>query len=242
MGDSASKARARDDSRRTKDGKKKRKRRPDDPPKKKKKKAEYTAEQIAAKIEEGALKISDAECFRELISQLSTEQQGEFLDLLLIQQEELLQQYRSGASILQPTISPSSAQEYQRKKEAGLIDPETTILQDLQNLVKERAEKKSPGSGKKSESRQSQSVKDFCDAEDTAGGGKEVTKQDREAALKEYLTKLKLDGAGSDSSSDYVTDDEYEADFEGKSLERVSQEADFALAEAMKMLEMDDEK
>ena len=46
----------------------------------------------------------------------------------------------------------------------------------------------------------------------------------------------------SDSSSDYVTDDEYEADFEGKSLERVSQEADFALAEAMKMLEMDDEK
>ncbi|CAD7948566.1 unnamed protein product [Amoebophrya sp. A25] len=228
------------DEKRTKDGKKKRKRRPGEK-KKKKAKPTYTVEEVQQKIDEGAERISDPECFRELISQLSHDQQGEFLDLILIQQEELLEQYRQGASVLQPTISPTSAAEYERKKKAGLIDPNSSVSDDLKQLVDP---KKSPATSpeKKAErERQRQSVKDFCEEKGEAGAGKkDLTREERMAGLREYLANLKLTGAGSDSSSDGETDDEYEADFEGKSLERVSQEADFALAEAMKMLEMGD--
>ncbi|CAD7965297.1 unnamed protein product [Amoebophrya sp. A120] len=253
MGEAQSKARPRPDeeSRRTRDGKKKRKRRPGDPPKKKKKKPAYSVEEIEEKIDEGCLQISDSEVFRELISQLSQEQQGEFLDLLLIQQEELILQYRSGASVLQPTISPKSAQAYADRKKAGEIDPKTTVLDDLKNLL---AENKSKSEQEKMESStvgggggstcspgdEDQSVQDFCGGNGSGGESKrELTREEREAKFKEVLANMKLNGAGSDSSSEYTTDEEYEADFEGKSLERVSQEADFALAEAMKMLDMD---
>lgn len=202
------------------------------------------------------------------------------MDLALIQQEELLQQYTGGSQVLQPTISATVAAEYDSRKALGFGEgfgllelPKggrenqegvvfSNIVDELEfvmTFAKERkrrleaqrkgkAEAAGESSGLpsdlvggssanlKSNDKQisSESIDDHIKSK-AMGNNKQISSEIDD--ITKAMGNLELNNDDSSSESEYTTDEEFEADFGGKDLARVSADADKALAHAAAMLE-----